>query len=271
MSMLYLGTTNNSDTSDEIGKALGSIQNQKLLKLGYYNVVNTYCNEKNFLYGNAFWVQEGFRVKPAFIKTVEDNMDSDVETIDFGGSDSVPKVNAWVRQKTGGKIPNLVDSFDPQTALFIANALYFKEQWKVPFSRAHAQRFQTPLGQKEKVPMIDITSNLITYEEIRISRQTVEVVTIPYDNELFEMVIYLPGKGNGMAQLEALMKLSQDSDQSPNHALYFNLFDGKHLTQPDEFYDEVYLKMPTFKIKTDLDAAEPLRKMGVKKVKDIHS
>merc|ERR1712014_326292 len=36
--------------------------------------------------------------------------------------------------------------------------------------------------------------------------------------------------------------------------------------EPDEFIEDVFLKMPTFKIKTDMDAAEPLRKLGVRRV-----
>ena len=119
--------------------------------------------------------------------------------------------------------------------------------------------------------MIDLTSNLITYEEIRMNREIVEVITIPYNNELFEMTIYLPGKRDGMAKLEETMKLSRDSNQGPRHAVYFNLFDEKSRTQPDEFIDAVYLKMPTFKVKTDLDAVEPLQEMGVEKVKTIHT
>merc|ERR1712212_103846 len=73
LSMLFLGTTHNSDTSEEMAKALGVVNNRNILKLGYHNIVKTYTAEKNFLYGNNFWVQSAFRLNKTFEKLVRDN------------------------------------------------------------------------------------------------------------------------------------------------------------------------------------------------------
>jgi len=37
-------------------------------------------------------------------------------TADFGAGTAVPRVNAWVNQKTKGKISQIVDAFSPLTA-----------------------------------------------------------------------------------------------------------------------------------------------------------
>lgn len=273
LAMLYLGTTHWSDTSEELARAIGIVNNRDLLKLGYRGVVDTYANETNFLYGNNFWIQDGFEVNETFLKLIRDNMNSGVDMIDFSQADSVAKVNAWVRQMTGGKIPNLVDSFQADTTLFMANALYFKENWRLPFmnkDRLTGQRlqgvFQTARRGALPVDMIEQLSNIIKYEEIHSNGQVVEVVTVPYENDLFEMQIFLPTYNKGMNKLEQQMRISNEMDVPNTSPLFFNLFSEKSRSLPENFIDDVFLKMPTFKIKTDMDAVEPLQEMGVKKV-----
>merc|ERR1712107_743626 len=121
LSMLYLGTTHGSNTSDELAIALGIINNRNFVKIAYNDLVRTYREEENFKYGNNFWVQNGFSVNSSFAK------------LDFADPESVRRVNNWVANMTGGKIDNLVDSFSADTSLFIANALYFNEKWEIPF------------------------------------------------------------------------------------------------------------------------------------------
>jgi serine protease inhibitor len=273
LAMLYLGATHWSDTSEELARAIGITNNRNLLQLGYRGVVDTYANETNFLYGNNFWIQDGFEVKETFLKMVRDNMNSGVDRLDFSQTDSVAKVNKWIRQMTAGKIPNLVDSFPSDTTLFMANALYFKENWRIPFmnkDRLTGQRLQGNFRTARRgvlpVAMIEQKSNIIKYEEVHLAGQLTEVVTVPYENDLFEMQIFLPATNKGMYTLEQKMRISNDMDVPKNNHRFFNLFSEKNRSLPENFVDDVYLKMPTFKIKTDMDAVEPLQELGVEKV-----
>ena len=69
-----------------------------------------------------------------------------------------------------------------------------------------------------------------------------------------------------MKSLEGSMRLSDWKDLNPSDPHFFNVFTEDHRVAPVDFIEEVYLKMPTFKIKTDWDAAEPLQTLGVKRV-----
>ena len=80
------------------------------------------------------------------------------------------------------------------------------------------------------------------------------------------MQIILPKDVNGMKRLESEMLLSNTKDLNNGNAGFFNIFTKNSREEPDEFIEDVFLKMPTFKIKTDMDAAEPLRKLGVRRV-----
>ena len=273
LSMLFLGTTHGSNTSEEMAKALGVVVNRNVLKLGYHNIVKTYTNEQNFLYGNNFWVQNGFPLNKTFEKLVRDNMNSDVGSLDFAEADSVSKLNEWVANMTGGKIDNLVDSFSADTTLFIANALYFNEKWKIPFMDKDPVTGNKLTGDFQKadsgfvnVPFIEQKSSQIGYQLINNSKLGLEVVTIPYKNSLFEMQIILPKDVRSMKNLEGSMQLSKDQDLNSDDTNFFNVFTENNRIESVDFIEDVYLKMPTFKIKTDMDAAEPLHKIGVHRV-----
>ena len=273
LSMLYLGTTHGSNTSEEMAKALGFVNNRNILKLGYRNIVKTYTSEQNFLYGNNFWVQNGFPLNKTFEKLVRDNMNSDVASLDFSEADSVRKVNEWVSNMTGGKIDNLVDSFSADTTLFLANALYFNEKWEIPFMNKDPVTGNKLTGAFQKadfgfvsVPFIEQKSSQIGYQLINNTKLALEVLTIPYKNSLFEMQIILPKNVRDMKNLEGTMQLSNDQDLNPDATNFFNVFTEDNRVESVDFIEDVYLKMPTFKIKTDMDAAEPLHKLGVHRV-----
>ena len=169
LATLYLGSKVWSDTFEELADVMGVINNRNSLKLGYKEIIKTYQNQTNFRYANKFWVQKGFSVSEKFSQTVRDNMNYQKEIIDFGGNDSEAKVNAWISGATGGKIDKLIDSFSADTQLFLANALYFKETWLVPFEDSDQGQkvtaaFLTDRGASVTVPMIYQKSQTITYQ-----------------------------------------------------------------------------------------------------------
>ncbi len=47
-------------------------------------------------------------------------------SLDLGAANAVPRINAWINQKTKNKINHIVDAFSPLTALVAVNAIYFK-------------------------------------------------------------------------------------------------------------------------------------------------
>merc|ERR1719410_3137897 len=78
-------------------------------------------------------------------KKIHEILHSDTENIDFNAEDSVDMVNAWVASITNGKITKMVKEFSRNTVLYLANALYFKEEWLVPFEDVNYD--ETPLRE----------------------------------------------------------------------------------------------------------------------------
>merc|ERR1712128_232210 len=66
LTLLYLGTRDNSTTQQQLGAAMGIVNNPKLLKQSYQKVIETYKHQKSFLYGNHIWVGKGYTLKPDY-------------------------------------------------------------------------------------------------------------------------------------------------------------------------------------------------------------
>merc|ERR1711936_495133 len=252
LTMLYLGTSSNSTTETELKNAMGGLARKEVVECSYKHIVDIYSQEENFKYGNKFWLQEGYDVNPNFERNVQKILNSGAE-----------------------KIKKMVEEFSSNTVLYLANALYFKEEWLVPFDDVNYDdtpltgNFETPTGSKE-VGMIQQINSNATYGEIKIYRdELVEVVSLSYKNDLFEMQIILPKNNAQFSRMEDKMKLSNERDLTEAQTGYFNMFSSKKDEVIDELREdisEVYLRLPTFQVRSDLDVVESLEKLGAKKV-----
>ena len=58
---------------------------------------------------------------------------------DFGKPETLAGINAWVAERTKGKIPTILDQLPRNAGLVALNALYFKDRWKQPFVAAETK------------------------------------------------------------------------------------------------------------------------------------
>merc|ERR1712215_224140 len=266
LTLLYLGTKDNSTTQQQLGAAMGIVNNPELLKQSYRRVIETYNEQQSFLYGNHIWVGKGFTLKPDYQKLISSHFGSDISSLDFAGAHPEQEVNEWIDQMTGGKISNLVDSFSSGTMMFLANALYFNEKWLQPFEDTDfagnpIEDYFYAITGKVKVPMIQQISSKMVYGEIQTQNDLLQVVTVPYENKDFEMQIIIPKNAKGLNILEDQMKLKVEQDDTNS----FNLF--KALKNDYSGYiDDIQLRMPKFKLKSKFNAAEMLQNLGARDV-----
>ncbi len=138
---------------------------------------------------NAIWIQENFPVVEDFISTNQNFYDAEVGNLDFREPEAVTIVNDWVERKTNGKIEEIVEEFDPQTRLFLVNALYFKSEWKYRFKTEdtrNAPFYSTPENS------VDVQMMNMNAEVPHFSNEMFSSIILPYKKERFEMLLFLP-------------------------------------------------------------------------------
>lgn len=94
-------------------------------------------------FATAVFVQNNFPIRRVFRETSQNIYKSEVLNLDFyaNGSGARDIINAWVSDKTNGKIASLLMEPPPSiTKVIIASVLYFKGAWEKPFFEGFTRR-----------------------------------------------------------------------------------------------------------------------------------
>ncbi|XP_023659075.1 serine protease inhibitor A3L-like [Paramormyrops kingsleyae] len=193
--------------------------------------------------GSAVFLDDDFKPRPEFLEALKRFYHSEGFTTDFTKSaEARQAVNNYVKDKTHGKIAELVDSVEPSTLMILISYVYFKGKWDIPFDPASTEDSVFHVNETHDVPvkmMTESNSFYIYHDE----EHSTSVLQLLY-NESMSMMLILPEKG-----LEALEKV----------------FDGKLVTKWRRSLRKMPYKVsiPKFSIKTSYSLKEVIAEMGI--------
>ena len=128
-----------AETLNQTVKAVNAGLSQEERRKSYEEYGETF--ESPLKIANALFVQKDAAVNQTFEQLFSDNYDGKLFSVDFSDPSAANAINSWASEKTDGKIVEIVDSFDADTAAAIANALYFFGQLEQPvFGRKYDGR-----------------------------------------------------------------------------------------------------------------------------------
>jgi len=195
---------------------------------------------------NALWYRQGTPMKPEFVARSQEFFGATVDALDFNDPRSVAIVNAWAKEKTRGRIPAIADGLiDPATDLFLANAVYFKGKWEVPFEMKLTKDrvFHLRRGRERKLPMMEQT------RRFAYRRGTgYQAVRLPYQGWSVAMYVFLPDDGSSPEKLLSI--LSGDTWQ--------------RVTEPGFNERQGTVVLPRLKLEYRVELKEPLHALGMK-------
>jgi serine protease inhibitor len=141
---------------------------------------------------NSLWGKQGFTFQPDFLQRNQAFYQAEVENLDFASPAAVDRINAWVKQKTEDKIPEIIQEIDPSQVLFLINAVYFKGNWTRQFDpKLTSDRPFTLSDQTQKtVPMMSQRGDY-QYTET----DQFQAVSLPYGDGRLSMYVFLPKAG----------------------------------------------------------------------------
>lgn len=146
---------------------------------------------------NGLFGKAGVSFLPAFLEPVRQYYAAKLAALE-----SAETVNAWVNEKTRGKIPTILrpENITPQTILVLVNAIYFKGLWEKPFPKAATapQPFYLLDGSAKPHPMMSRSARFRYYEDAAL-----QAIRLPYGSGRLGMIVLLPAKGSGLKALLA--------------------------------------------------------------------
>jgi serpin B len=147
---------------------------------------------------NSLWGQEGFPWREDYLDTLALNYGAGLRLVDFSGDsrreEARQAINSWVEDETEDRIQDLIPRgvLDELTRLVLANAIYFKGEWEIPFDESIADGdFFLLDGRTVTVPMM--SRRTPTRLAAGAGYQAVELT---YKGDRAHMIILLPEEGH---------------------------------------------------------------------------
>lgn len=197
---------------------------------------------------NALWTQKDYGFRDEFIQSTRAHYGAAPFEVDSFGNEKVTEaINAWVEQQTQGKIKELfkagsLSSIDT-VRLVLANAIYFKGDWLHKFNKEATKDgpFQVTTTQRVTVPLMR------QEESFKYGTTGVcEVLELPYAGKELSMIVLLPRRADGLADLEQALTADRLAEW---------------LAQTRE--QEIEVTLPRFRVTAEFNLKPTLTDMGM--------
>lgn len=154
----------------------------------------------DFRLANSIWAKQGFPFEQSFYDATRTYFDAQLTALDFADPKTVGTINAWVKDKTGGKIDGIVDQIPPEAVMYLINAVYFKGSWRDKFdaSKTADAQFTRSDGSKSTVKMMHRQGDATFFQATG-----VRGVELPYGRGAYVMTLVLPDPGTRLADVVA--------------------------------------------------------------------
>jgi serpin B len=250
LAMTYAGARSN--TEEQMGTALHFTLDQKRFHpaFAWLEAQLKAIQEKGDIelnIANSLWAQEDYVFLKEFLDLIQSNYGTVLNHVDFKRACEAAReeINAWVEQKTKDKIKDLIKPgvLNALTRLVLTNAIYFKGRWDSQFIKSDTQGspFWLSIDKSVEVPMMT-QKRQFRYME----NDSLQILELPYVGNDLAMIVLLPRKVDGLAQLEADLSLEN-----------LNMWIG-HLRKR-----EISVFLPKFKMTSQFRLSEILASMGM--------
>jgi serpin B len=192
---------------------------------------------------NSIWARLGFAIEQTFLDINRSFFDAEVRQLDFGDPSTVDTINAWVNEKTHGKIESIIESISRETVMYLINAVYFNAEWTTPFDTLSTERAFFLTIDNTYVPCWMMATRM---DIPHFFSDQLKAVELPYGDGEFSMVIVLPNDGVEFADFVA--QLDDDAWNS--------LLDSMNSSR-------VFVQIPRFGFEFDKTLNENLSALGM--------
>jgi serpin B len=196
---------------------------------------------------NALWGQKDYGLRAEFLNMTRTDYGAELTEVDFLNAREQARrtINDAVRKQTQDKVKELLgpDHLTPATRLVLTNAIYFKAEWETKFDRnsTRDRPFWVTAEREVRAPTM-ARAGTFPY----LDGDTFQMVELPYAGKDLSMLVLLPKKTDGLAELEKALTAEKLAE-----------WHGKRRDA------EVLVYLPKFKLTGAFELKKVLQAMGV--------
>ncbi len=199
-----------------------------------------------FSIANSIWYRLGLPVRDEFINVNQSYFNAVVAGMNFSSPDAAPRINNWVSENTKGKIPQIVTPpINPETVMFLINAIYFKGDWTQKFDPEDTRQQAFYLQDNTEITcsmMHQFREEFFEYYQ----NDLFQAIDLKYGDRLYSMTILLPRPGTTTDDLIARLDQQTWNDWIGNFSV-----------------EDVDLDLPKFKLSWESCLNDVLISLGM--------
>ena len=197
---------------------------------------------------NSVWLRDDgrFEIVPEFAQAARSYYNADIWKAAFDEK-TVEDINAWADEQTYGMIKEIIDAIDPETYMYLINAVAFEGEWMNEYEDTDIwedYEFHNYDGTTSNVNMLCSTES--RYMELGNGIGFVR----PYKGGDYSFVGILPEEGTSVE--DYIASLAEDG---ADFAEAFRNAKG--------YESDIIVKFPEFKNEYEIEMAELLKSMGM--------
>ena len=197
---------------------------------------------------NSVWFTEDrrFTVERDFLQLNADYYGADIYQAPFDDQ-TCKDINSWVKQKTDGMIPEILDRIPPEAVMYLVNALAFEAEWPTPYEKHQVRdgKFTKEDGTKQNAEF------MYSSESVYLENEYATGFMKHYQGGKYAFAALLPREGVSVSDCIASL-------------------DGEALNAmlADPQYTTVYTSIPKFEMEYSVEMSEILKEMGMPRAFD---
>ncbi|CAK7317255.1 Serpin B9 [Vulpes lagopus] len=206
LAMVYLGAKGN--TAAQVAQVL-SLSTEKDIHQSFQSLlaeVNKPGTQYLLRTANRLFGEKTCEFFPTFKESCLRFYNAELEQLPFAkaAEPSRKHINAWVSEKTEGKIQELLPggSIDATTKLVLVNAIYFKGRWNEQFDKRYTREMPFKINQKEQRP-VQMMYQEATFKLAYIEELQTQVLELPYVGDELSLLILLPDDHVDLSSVES--------------------------------------------------------------------
>ncbi|HKM07329.1 MAG TPA: serpin family protein [Sphaerochaeta sp.] len=194
--LLALGMTTNGADGETLSSMLhvltskkGTLQQFNEANEHYLNSIRK-LSDVELSIANSLWLNKEMSFDKAFLSKTKDVYHASAKSLDFSARRALTSINSWVSDATRGTIKTILDSLNPEALMYLINAVYFKGDWKIPFTKesTYKENFFTE-DMVVSAPFMHQTAHLPYAKAL-----DAQILMMNYTNERFALVAILPSE-----------------------------------------------------------------------------
>ena len=203
LGMTYAGARGNTEA--QMAQALHFALDQHRLHPAFASVEARFravqdAGDVRLRVANSLWPQEGYPLLDEFLALTEQFYGVVITALNYGEPEEArQRINTWVKERTEGKIEELIPPEALLALLVLVNAITFKGNWARQFDEALTQDAPFWLAVEDQV-RVPLMQQLGPFGYARVD--DLHILELPYAGDDVSMIVLLPAEIDGLAALE---------------------------------------------------------------------